>query len=74
MKKEAICRGVAEQIVALAARVADFRSTTQPLLPPKLMRDWMTLFKAGVSVATERVDTPQQRSVPYNQCEAVMLK
>ena len=28
----------------LAGRVADFRSSTQTLLPPKVLREWLTMF------------------------------
>ena len=43
-KHEATCRSIAEQLVALAGRVVDFRATAAPLMPPKVMRDWTALF------------------------------
>lgn len=34
---------IAEQLVALAGRVVDFRPTAAPLMPPEVMRDWTAL-------------------------------
>jgi len=42
-KDEATCRRIAEQLVALAGRVVDFRPTAAPLMPPEVMRDWTAL-------------------------------
>ena len=66
---EATCRAVAEQLAALAARVVDFRATTQPLLPPKVMRDWLTLFKAGLPLEPPGLDTPHAEELPEGDAE-----
>ena len=63
------CRGIAEQLAMLAARVVDFRSTTQPLLPPKVMRDWMTLFKSGLPLEPPGYDTPHVEELPEGEGE-----
>jgi hypothetical protein len=60
-KHEVLCRGVAEQLVGLASRVADFRSTTQPLLPTKVMREWLTLFIAGTPLEADRLSAAAQQ-------------
>ena len=43
LKHEATCRGIAEQLVALAGRVTDVRASAQPLLPPKARTLTLTL-------------------------------
>ena len=64
-KHEATCRRIAEQLVALAGRVVDFRATAAPLMPPKVMRDWTALFKAGVPLdGPIDVDTPHVEELP----------
>ena len=64
-KHEATCRRIAEQLVALAGRVVDFRAMAAPLMPPKVMRDWIALFKAGVPLdGPIDVDTPHVDELP----------
>ena len=64
-KHEATCRSIAEQLVALAGRVVDFRATAAPLMPPKVMRDWTALFKAGVPLdGPIDVDSPHVEELP----------
>jgi len=55
---EALCRGIATQLAALASRAVDVRASARPLLPPKVMRDWLTLFAAGVPLTRVGIDTP----------------
>ena len=67
---EATCRTIATELASLAARVLDFRSSTQPLLPQKVMRDWLTLFKAGVPLEPPGLDTPHVEELPEEGGEA----
>ena len=53
----------------LAARVVDFRSTTQPLLPPKVMRNWMTLF-VRPALEPPGILTPHVEELPEERRKA----
>jgi len=69
-KHEATCRAIAEQLVALSGRVTDVRASAQPLLPPKVLRDWFTLFVAGVPLTRVSIDTPHASEEPFPAEEA----
>ena len=67
-KHEKTCRKIAEQLVALAGRVVDFRATTQPLMPAKVLRDWTNLFKVGMPLdAAIDVDSPHVEELPADE-------
>ena len=46
------------------------RASAQPLLPPKVLRDWFTLFVAGVPLTRVSIDTPHASEEPSPAEEA----
>jgi hypothetical protein len=42
-----ICSDITNQLFEFAFKVAEYRELTDNLIPPKIWRDWVNLFKAG---------------------------
>jgi len=42
-----ICSEVVNQIFEFSCKVADYRELTDDLIPPKIWRDWLNLFREG---------------------------
>lgn len=49
-ERHAACRAMALQLADIAEAACEVRQSAQRLLPPKLMREWLTLFANGVGV------------------------
>jgi hypothetical protein len=43
-----LCKGIVNQIIDFTCKVGEYRNLTDNLIPPKLWRDWINMFKAGV--------------------------
>ncbi len=42
-----ICSEIVNQIFDFSSKVAEYRELTDDLIPPKLWRDWLSMFRAG---------------------------
>ncbi len=42
-----LCYGIMDQIFDLSYKVAEYRELNDNFIPPKIWRDWISLFKAG---------------------------
>ena len=49
-----ICGDIVNQIFELACKVGEYRELTDDLIPPKLWRDWLNLFRSGKSLYGEK--------------------
>jgi hypothetical protein len=43
-----MCKAIVLQTFDLTCKAGEYRNLTDNLIPPKLWRDWMTLFRAGL--------------------------
>ena len=46
-RHEAMCRGIAWQLVMMAERSAEYRNSTGALVPRREYRQWLAMFKSG---------------------------
>lgn len=48
-----ICRGIINQIVDLSCKTAEYLTLNDNLIPPKIWRDWIKLYEAGLPLYEE---------------------
>jgi hypothetical protein len=48
-----LCFEVVGQIFDFACKVSEYRELTDDLIPPKLWRDWLSMFRAGKPIYDE---------------------
>lgn len=48
-----ICSEIVGQIFDFSAKVAEYRELTDDLIPPKLWRDWLNMFRSGQPIQEE---------------------
>jgi hypothetical protein len=55
-----LCAEVVNQIFEFACKVAEYRELTDDLIPPKIWRDWLNLFREGKPLYAETVKPPSE--------------
>ena len=50
-----MCQEIVCQIIDLATKAGEYRNLADNLIPPKLWRDWMSLYRAGLPLYPEDV-------------------
>ena len=58
-----ICFDIVLQITDFSSKVAEYRELTDDLIPPKLWRDWVNLFKSGQPLYPESKNKEIKRSI-----------
>jgi hypothetical protein len=52
-----ICAGIVDQIFDLSCKCGEYRELTDDLIPPKMWRDWVNLYKAGKPLYDQQQQT-----------------
>ena len=50
------CAEIVNQIFELSCKVGEYRELTDDLIPPKIWRDWLNLFRAGKSLYGDKIE------------------
>ena len=48
-----MCKSIVNQIVDLSCKAGEYRNLTDNLIPPKIWRDWMSIFRVGLPLYPE---------------------
>jgi hypothetical protein len=53
-----MCKSIVLQIFDLTCKAGEYRNLTDNLIPPKIWRDWISIFRVGLPLYPE--DEPQE--------------
>ena len=48
-----MCKSIVLQIVDLTCKAGEYRGLTDNLIPPKIWRDWISIFRVGLPLYPE---------------------
>lgn len=69
-----MCKAIVNQVIDLTCKVGEYRNLTDNLIPPKLWRDWMILFRSGVPLYDEGLGQPDAEEKAKNAIDEDTMK
>ena len=65
------CYEMVGQIFDFALKVSEYRELTDDLIPPKLWRDWLSLFRAGKPIYEEPKSEQELKEKGFKEIEKI---
>ena len=65
------CYEMVGQIFDFACKVSEYRELTDDLIPPKLWRDWLSLFRAGKPIFEEPKSEQELKEKGFKEIEKI---